>query len=53
MKKRTLVAMIRDEARKRGEIKGEDLVLAVGGIPTITQDEKGKVVVVGGDTVPV
>ena len=53
MKKRTLVAMIRDEARKRGEIKGEDLVLAVGGIPTITQDENGKAIVVGGDTIPV
>ena len=49
MKKRTLVARLRDEARKRGELKGEDLVLAVGGIPTITQDEKGHAIVVGGD----
>jgi hypothetical protein len=53
VKKRTLVTKLRDEARRRGELKGEDLVLAVGGIPTITQDEQGHAIVVGGDTIPV
>lgn len=51
MKKRTLVSMLRDEARMRGEVKGEDLALAVGGIPTVTQDDGGKLVLVQGDTV--
>jgi hypothetical protein len=49
VKKRTLVSRLRDEARKRGELKGNDLVLAVGGIPTITQDAQGHAIVVHGD----
>lgn len=53
MKKRTLVSKLRDTARVKGELKGENLVLTVGGIPTITQDGTGKVVTVGGDTIAV
>jgi hypothetical protein len=51
VKKRTLVSKLRDAARVNGELKGEDLVLAVGGIPTITEDGNGKIVIVGGDAV--
>lgn len=53
MRKRTLVARLRAEAKQRGEVKGEDLVLAIGGIPTVTQDDGGKLVLVQGDTAQV
>ncbi len=53
MKKKTLIAKLREDAKLR-EVKGQELELAVGGIPTMTNcDGTCQVHWIQGDTPPV
>jgi hypothetical protein len=48
VKKRTIIAKIRDNSN---QMDAKALEMVVGGIPTITQDGGGHVVVVQGDSI--